>query len=168
VDYWNRTDYLLDVVRMRVDYPALKQLALLQIEKHPPHRVLIDHKASGTQLIQDLETAGMYEVTPYVAPRGKGKITRLYAQTAEFESGQVRLPQQAPWLDLYLLELLGFPGTKVDGQVDLNHTSPRSPYARGSASAMRCRPTGNPVLHRGGRLLPISRLPGTYPTSDTR
>jgi phage terminase large subunit-like protein len=52
VDFWNRTDCLLDVVRVRVDYPALRQLALLQIEKHQPHRVLIEDKASGTQLIR--------------------------------------------------------------------------------------------------------------------
>ena len=29
------------------------------------------------------------------------------------------LPANAPWLDEYLLELVGFPGTKHDDQVDL-------------------------------------------------
>lgn len=81
-------------------------------------RVLIEDKASGTQLIQDLQAAGMYEVTPYVAPPGNDKIMRLFAQTAKFESGQVLLPSRAPWLDLYQRELLGFPGTKFDDQVD--------------------------------------------------
>jgi predicted phage terminase large subunit-like protein len=28
------------------------------------------------------------------------------------------LPRSAPWLDEYILELIGFPGTKHDDQVD--------------------------------------------------
>jgi predicted phage terminase large subunit-like protein len=30
----------------------------------------------------------------------------------------VVLPRNAPWLDEYILELIGFPGTKHDDQVD--------------------------------------------------
>jgi len=36
----------------------------------------------------------------------------------KFESGQVLLPSEAPWLDEYVRELTGFPGAKFDDQVD--------------------------------------------------
>ena len=35
-----------------------------------------------------------------------------------FESGSVYLPESAPWLDDYVDELTGFPGSKYDDQVD--------------------------------------------------
>ena len=71
---------------------------------HRADIILIEDKASGTQLIQDLEAEGIYGVQPYAPPPGSGKILRLHAQTAEFESGRVRLPRSAPWLDEYLRE----------------------------------------------------------------
>ena len=42
----------------------------------------------------------------------------LHACSDRFENGRVLLPANAPWLDEYLLELVGFPGTKHDDQVD--------------------------------------------------
>jgi predicted phage terminase large subunit-like protein len=79
---------------------------------------LIEDKASGTQLIQDLQFEGLYGICAYEAPTGTDKILRLYAQTAEFESGRVLLPRSAPWLDVYKSELTTFPGSKYDDQVD--------------------------------------------------
>lgn len=55
---------------------------------------------------------------------GSDKILRLYAQTAEFESGHVLLPRSAPWRDAYMRELTTFPGSKYDDQVDSTTTSP--------------------------------------------
>lgn len=43
---------------------------------------------------------------------------RLAAQAIKFEEGRVRLPDAAPWLDEYVRELTGFPGSKYDDQVD--------------------------------------------------
>lgn len=43
---------------------------------------------------------------------------RLHAQTAEFENGRVFLPRTAAWLDEYVRELISFPGSKYDDQVD--------------------------------------------------
>ena len=42
----------------------------------------------------------------------------MSAPSARFEAGMVHLPKQAPWLDEYLLELLGFPTAGHDDQVD--------------------------------------------------
>jgi predicted phage terminase large subunit-like protein len=110
--------YLLHVFRKRLNYPALKQSVKEQSLKHGAQVLLIEDKASGTQLIQDLGADGVCGIKPYTPPSGSDKILRLYAQTAEFESGRVRLPSSAPWLDDYLRELTTFPGSKYDDQVD--------------------------------------------------
>jgi hypothetical protein len=43
---------------------------------------------------------------------------RLHACSDRFEKGRVLLPTNAPWLDEYVMELVGFSGTKYDDQVD--------------------------------------------------
>jgi predicted phage terminase large subunit-like protein len=43
---------------------------------------------------------------------------RLHACSDRFENGRIFLPVDAPWLDDYIVELIGFPGTKYDDQVD--------------------------------------------------
>jgi hypothetical protein len=58
--------------------------------------VLIEDKASGTQLIQELVAERLYAVTRY-QPQSD-KVTRLHAQTAMIENGFVHLPEKAPWL----------------------------------------------------------------------
>jgi predicted phage terminase large subunit-like protein len=80
--------------------------------------VIIEDKASGTELIQDLRAEGLFQVKAYVAPSQADKIMRLHAQTTKFESGRVLLPKKAPWLTEYVRELASFPGSKVDDQVD--------------------------------------------------
>ena len=52
---------------------------------------------------------------------------RLHACSDRFENGRVLLPRNAPWLDEYVLELIGFPGTKHDDQVELDHPGARLP-----------------------------------------
>ncbi len=118
---WGAIDdryYLLDVFRRRLDYPDLERAVHEQARKHDADVVLIEDKASGTQLIQSLKAGGMCGIEPYDAPAGSDKILRLYAQTAEFENGRVLLPLSASWLDEYVRELTSFPGGKYDDQVD--------------------------------------------------
>ena len=82
----------------------------------PADVVLIEDKASGTQLIQELIAEGCYGVTRYQPTTDK--IMRLNAQTAMIENGFVHIPQAAPWLAEYLHELTVFPNGKHDDQVD--------------------------------------------------
>jgi predicted phage terminase large subunit-like protein len=87
--------------------------------QHDADSIVIEDKASGTQLIQELKQgAVLYGIKPYEPPPGSDKILRLHTQTALFESGSVLLPVSAPWLDEYLRELTSFPGSKYDDQVD--------------------------------------------------
>ena len=46
------------------------------------------------------------------------KIARMQARSVMFETGRVFLPREAPWLSTYLDELLGFPNSRYDDQVD--------------------------------------------------
>ena len=108
--------YLLDVLRRRMEYPELKRAVRAQYERFRPSVVLIEDKASGTQLIQELIAEGLYAVTRY-QPQSD-KIMRMHAQTAMIENGFVHLPDAAPWLAPYLHELTSFPKGKHDDQVD--------------------------------------------------
>jgi hypothetical protein len=82
----------------------------------PPMLCVIEDKASGTQLIQELIGEGSWAVTRY-APQAE-KVMRLVAQTATIENGFVHLPQSAAWLGAYLDELTSFPHSRHDDQVD--------------------------------------------------
>lgn len=113
-----RKYYLLDVFRARLDFPGLKKAAVAQQQKHDPRIVLVEDRASGTQLIQELKAEGMYFVKSYLPPSGSDKVMRLHAQTALFESGNILFPKSASWLPEYLRELAAFPGSKFDDQVD--------------------------------------------------
>jgi hypothetical protein len=78
--------------------------------------VLIEDKASGTQLIQELIADGFHRVTRYKPECDK--IMRLHAQTAIIENGFVHLPDAAPWLAEYFHEMTVFRKGKHDDQVD--------------------------------------------------
>jgi len=108
--------YLIDVFRRRLEYPELKRAVCEQYEQFRPSVVLIEDKASGTQLIQELTREGLFAVTRY-KPQSD-KVMRMHAQTAMIENGFVRLPEKAPWLAQYLNELTVFPNGRHDDQVD--------------------------------------------------
>src|SRR5262249_52500884 len=57
--------YLLHVLRRRLGYPDLKRSIQEQADRYHPTNILIEDKASGTQLIQDLVREGLYHVTRY-------------------------------------------------------------------------------------------------------
>lgn len=111
--------YLLDLFRGRRDFPGLKKAAKALADRFDPHTILVEDKASGTQIIQELKFDGYYRIQAHEPPdAGADKVMRLYNQTAEFEAGHVLLPRTAPWLQDYISELIGFPGAKHDDQVD--------------------------------------------------
>lgn len=108
--------YLLDVHRRRLEYPDLKRAVIERASAYPTANILIEDKASGTQLVQELQHAGVRNVTA-VTPSGD-KLMRLHAQTATIENGFFFLPKEAPWLADYIREITAFPGSKHDDQVD--------------------------------------------------
>jgi predicted phage terminase large subunit-like protein len=110
--------FLIDVFRKRLTYPELKRCAIELFSKYRPTEVVIEDQASGTALIQELQDGGIYNIERYKPAPGSDKLTRFAAQSIKFENGKVFLPKDAPWLEEYIREITGFPGTKHDDQVD--------------------------------------------------
>ena len=116
--------YLLNVWRARVEFPELKRQVIAQAAQFKPAAVIIEDKASGQSLIQELkrETA-----LPILAIKvDSDKIARAQAATPVIEAGKVFLPESAPWLADYLDELSSFAAGAHDDAVDsttqaLNH-----------------------------------------------
>jgi len=109
--------YLLDVCRRKMEFPELKRTVRDLANLWKADVVLIEDKASGTQLIQELR-ADNFTITQAAPVTDGDKVMRLRAQTAKIEGGFVLFPEKAHWLDAYLLELTTFPNSKHDDQVD--------------------------------------------------
>jgi hypothetical protein len=78
--------------------------------------VLVEDKASGTQLIQELVSERMHSIQKYEPTMDK--IMRMHSVTSTIENGFVHLPEKASWLGEYLHELASFPKGKYDDQAD--------------------------------------------------
>ena len=79
---------LLDAKRLRLDFPELKRLAWDEYKYWEPDCVLIEAKASGTPLTQELRRMGI-PVTSYAPSRGQDKVARMNSVAPIFESGMV-------------------------------------------------------------------------------
>jgi predicted phage terminase large subunit-like protein len=77
--------FLLAVFRQKLEYPALKRAVREQLGLLKATVALIEDKASGTQLIQELTKDGCHAVTRYQPTTDR--IMRLHAQTALIENG---------------------------------------------------------------------------------
>jgi predicted phage terminase large subunit-like protein len=98
-------------------FADLKRAVRQQADLHDPQTVLIEDKSSGSSLIQDLR--GVHVSRVQATPSLDGdKVMRLRGQTAKIEGGFVLFPKDAPWLNAYLTELLAFPKSRHDDQVD--------------------------------------------------
>jgi predicted phage terminase large subunit-like protein len=118
---WGLADnriYLLDVFRKRVQYPELKRAVIAQAKLHAPTTIAIEDRASGTQLIQELNRLGL----PVEARKATSdKRMRMSNQTGQIENGFVYVPREAAdahWLPEFLHEMSVFPNGKYDDQVD--------------------------------------------------
>lgn len=111
--------YLLDVLRKRMGFPELRQAVIAQARHWQAKIVLIEDKASGMSLIQDLKQPGsrgtLYPIA--IEPEGD-KVTRASHQSVAAEAGQIFLPRAAPWLADFRNEVAQFPNGSFDDQVD--------------------------------------------------
>jgi predicted phage terminase large subunit-like protein len=108
--------YLLSLWRARVEFPELKRQVSSQAEHWKPHAILVEDKASGQSLIQELKLATRFPVLPIKVD--SDKRARAEAVTPLFEAGRIFVPESAPWLQDYLDELAVFPAGVHDDAVD--------------------------------------------------
>ena len=108
--------YLIDLYREWLEYPDLKRKSIQLINKWQPKAVLIEDKASGQSLIQDLKKELNYNIIPIKVV--KDKITRFASITPVFEAERIFIKDKSNWLFDLEYELLTFPNSQHDDQVD--------------------------------------------------
>ena len=110
------TVYLLHVFRKRLLFPDLKRAVIEQAATFNATAVLIENRASGQQLLQDLARDGFTKATAIDPDRDKEM--RMASQTAIIENGFVVVAEDASWTREYFYEMESFPRGKYDDQVD--------------------------------------------------
>jgi len=116
--YW----YWVDCFAEHLRYPELKRAARNLHAKYQANTILIEDKASGQSLIQDLEDIedDDYDPTMIIVPINPviDKITRLDTATPILEAGRIWIPERAPWLPDAETDLITFPDPLVWDRLD--------------------------------------------------
>jgi predicted phage terminase large subunit-like protein len=107
--------YLIDLIRGKWEAPELKRRTLDFWGKHKAlegaqygalQRLVIEDKASGTGLIQEIKKDALIPVFPI--QRNKDKVSRLYDVQGQMEAGYVMIPEAAPWVSDFVAECEAF------------------------------------------------------------
>lgn len=108
--------YVLSMYRAKCEFPELKRKVQELADQWRPSEILVEDKASGQSLIQELKASTPHPIIAVKADRDKE--SRAAAVTGYFEAGRVLFPEGASWLADLEDELAGFPGALHDDQVD--------------------------------------------------
>ena len=119
IEAWLSTasgEYVLDVIRRKMLMPELYRCVKEQAAYWRPDAILIEKKASGISLVQNLQAFTKLPVIGW-EPQGD-KATRMRAVSYLWESGRIFHPVQASWLKDFEEELVAFPTSARDDQID--------------------------------------------------
>ena len=107
---------LLDAFKDRMQFPELKATALKHYKEWEPDAFIVEKKAAGAPLIQELRRMGIpvQETNP---SRGNDKVVRLNAVADLFSSGTVWAPDTR-WAREVIEEVASFPNGENDDYVD--------------------------------------------------
>ena len=106
---------VIDMWYDRVSYPELRKIAQESYEEWEPDAVLIEKKASGQSLLQDLRMAGI-PVLEYSPDRDKQ--ARAHASSALLEDGRIYFPFNKKWAKDLIDICAAFPAGDNDDIVD--------------------------------------------------
>ena len=106
---------VLDMWYDRVTYPELRRIAQESYDEYEPDAVLIEKKASGQSLLQDLRMAGV-PVLEYSPDRDKE--ARAHASSALLEDGRIWFPSSKKWAKNLIDICAAFPAGDNDDIVD--------------------------------------------------
>lgn len=107
---------LLDAFKDRMEFPELKAAALKHYKEWKPDAFIVEKKAAGAPLIQELRRAGI-PVQEFTPSRGNDKIVRLNAVSDLFATGVVWAPDTR-WAKEVIEEVASFPNGDNDDYVD--------------------------------------------------
>jgi len=108
--------YLVDVFRERLIYPDLKEAIEAQAAKWKPNLILIEDKASGISIIQDLKKYTRLPIVPVKVD--KSKPERAHAASGQFRAGNIYIKSGQPWTEDYVKEMLACPTGRFWDQID--------------------------------------------------
>ena len=107
---------LIDCIKERFDFPELKNEALRLYDYWEPDTVIIEAKASGIPLVQELRRIGI-PVNTFSPGKGQDKIARLNSVSPIFQDGRVWVPDNRFGEEL-MEEVSDFPAGENDDLVD--------------------------------------------------
>ena len=107
---------LLDAFKDRMAFPELKEVALKHWKEWKPDAFIVEKKAAGAPLIQELRATGI-PVQEFSPSRGNDKMVRLNAVADLFSSGKVWAPDTR-WAREVIEEVATFPVGEHDDYVD--------------------------------------------------
>ena len=107
---------LLDCQKDRWEFPQLKKIAFEQYKYWDPDTIVVEAKASGMPLIQELRQKGI-PVMSYSPSKGHDKMTRVNSIAPVFESGMVWAPDKK-FAEEMIEECAAFPYGEHDDLVD--------------------------------------------------
>ncbi len=108
--------YLIDQIRERLSFSeTVASIISLSVKYPETTEVLVEDAANGPAIMDTLRESinGLVPIRP-----DGSKTARLSAVTPLFEAGQVYFPRDAVWLVDYESELIQFPFSANDDQVD--------------------------------------------------
>ena len=108
---------LLDAQRGRWNFPELKEVAFEEYEYWEPDMVLVEAKATGTPLIDELRLRGI-PALGFSPGKGTDKITRMHMVAPLFEAGMVWAPEDKSFADDVIEEVVSFPNGDNDDFCD--------------------------------------------------
>ena len=141
---------LLDAQRGRWDFPELKEVAMKEYNYWEPEMVLIEAKASGMPLSDELRRSGL-PITNYTPTRGNDKFTRVNAVAPMFEAGSIYYPEGRRFAEEVIEECAAFPFGENDDYVDTV-----------TQALLRFRQTGLIQLQQDYQDTPIDPRPRVY------
>ena len=107
---------LLDAFKDRMAFPELKEVALKHYKEWQPDAFIVEKKAAGAPLIQELRNMGI-PVSEFSPSRGNDKTVRVNAVADLFTSGKVWAPDTR-WAREVIEEVAAFPVGENDDYVD--------------------------------------------------
>ena len=107
---------LLDAEKGRWEFTELKKIAMDKYKYWEPETVIVEAKASGLPLTDELRSSGI-PVVNFTPSRGNDKHVRVNSVAPMFESGQVWAPDER-WAQDVIEECAAFPFGDHDDYVD--------------------------------------------------
>ena len=121
IQYWVKcrsTLYLVDQLRFKKEQPNILILLVEFMEKYKPQVAYVEDKASGTGIIQYLESMNLPVEAFEPCKFGGSKVNRAEIACQKANYCNISIPVEAVWINEFLEELTFFPKVTHDDQVD--------------------------------------------------